>query len=142
MSRCSRWNAPGHIQFFFYLLYHLFSLYSALSPDDNSFLVDLTINTPINPSCSVALKGFLDCGATGEFMHQNTAKLYSIPLIKLDHPVPLEVFDGRPISSGPVTHRTIPVLTHINNHEESISYYIVSSISPWGHPWTSLVTFT
>ena len=99
----------------------------ALSPDSDSFLVDLTINTPMNPSCSVALKGFLDCGATGEFMHQNTAKLCSIPLIKLNHPVPLELFDGRPISSGPVTHRTIPVLTHINNHEESISYYIVSS---------------
>ena len=74
-------------------------------------------------------------------MHQNTAKLCSIPLIKLDHPVPLEVFDGHPISSGPVTHRTIPVLTCINNHEESISYYIVSSRHHGiilGLPWLHL----
>ena len=51
---------------------------SALSPDDDSFLVDLTINTSVNLSCSFALKGFLDCGATGEFMHQNTAEMCSI----------------------------------------------------------------
>ena len=113
---------------------------SALSPDDDSFLIDLTINTP-NPSYSVSLKAFLDCGATGEFMHQNTAKLYSIPLVKLAHSVPLQVFDGRPISSGPVTHRTVPVLTRINNHEELISYYIVSSSYHGiilGLPWLHL----
>ena len=80
---------------------------SALSPDEDSFLVDLIIKPPVNPSRSVALKGFLNCGASGEFMHLNTAKLFSIPLVKLDHPVPLELFDGQPISSGPVTHRTV-----------------------------------
>jgi hypothetical protein len=114
---------------------------SSLSPDNDSFLVDLSINTPANPSCSIALKAFLDCGATGEFMHQNTAKLYSIPLIKLAHSVPLQVFDGRPISSGPVTHKTIPILTCINNHDEWISYYIISSSYHGiilGLPWLRL----
>ena len=114
---------------------------SALSPDEDSFLVDLTINTPVNPSCPIALKAFLDCGASGEFMQLNTAKQHSIPLIKLDHSVPLEVFDGQPIASGPVTHRTIPVLTHINNHEELISYYIISSAHHGvilGLPWLCL----
>ena len=100
---------------------------SSLSPNIDAFLVNLTIQPSVISSHLIMEMGLLDSGATGEFMHESIATKYSIPLTKLDQPIPLEVIDGQPISSGPVTYKTIPLLTRIDNHEELISFYIISS---------------
>jgi hypothetical protein len=47
----------------------------------------------------------------------------------LSQPLKVDVVDGCPISSGLVTHRTVPVQFQIDNHEESISFFVISSPS-------------
>ena len=71
----------------------------------------------------------LDSGATACFIDIVFAKSHSIPFIMLSQPLKVDVVDGRPISSGLVTHCTIPILFQINNHQESISFFVISTPS-------------
>ena len=63
----------------------------------------------------------IDSGATGSFIDHKFINQHNIPVIQKDAPVSLSVIDGRSISSGAVTHNTIPLNLKILDHEESMS---------------------
>ena len=63
----------------------------------------------------------LDSGADSCFIDITFAKQYSIPLIKLVQPIEVEVVDGRPISSGLITHQTVSLALRIGDHLENSS---------------------
>jgi hypothetical protein len=69
-----------------------------------------------NVSVRLSFRGILinalaliDSGATSNFIHVDFVKTHKIPQLAKDKPIPLEVADGRPISSGHITHSTIPM---------------------------------
>jgi len=68
----------------------------------------------------------IDSGATGyEFIDKAFAKRYNFPLFELQEPRPLTVIDGRPVSSGAITHMTKIGLS-INNHHEMILAFVTT----------------
>lgn len=67
----------------------------------------------------------LDSGATSSFINQTLVTENNLPSIKKKEPRILEVIDGRPISSGNVTHETPPVLLTIGAHSETLVLDVV-----------------
>jgi len=87
---------------------------------------------------TIATHALIDSGATGiAFIDKNFAHHHQLPLVPLPNPRSLEVIDGRPISSGDITHTTTVKLS-INEHQAEFPmfvtqlghYPIVPSI-PW-----------
>ena len=71
---------------------------------------------------SIKTTALIDSGATGNFMHIDFVKQYNIPQELKEYPIPLEVVDGRPISTGHITHSTPSMHVLINqDHTEKIS---------------------
>lgn len=64
----------------------------------------------------------IDSGATSNFVHIDFVKQHNIPQKAKKRPIPLEVADGRPISTGHITHSTTELTLVIRNtdHEEQI----------------------
>ena len=66
----------------------------------------------------------IDSGATGyAFMDKDFARCHHLPLYSLKDPIALAVIDGRPISSGAITHLT-RVQLKIKDHLELIPAFI------------------
>ena len=63
-------------------------------------------------------------------MDRHFAKQHSIPLRAKPHPLELEVIDGRPIASGPVTQETYPLEMEVNGHKESIVFNVTTTANP------------
>lgn len=83
----------------------------------------------------------IDCGATGiSFVDEDFARHHQLPLRLLKKPRALEVIDGRPISSGDITHIA---LTHfsIHEHHEQLPMF-VTKLGHYpivlGIPWLNL----
>ena len=68
----------------------------------------------------------IDSGATNSFLNQTFLDTTRIPKVQKDIPLEIQVIDGRPISSGAITHHTAPVKLLISGHEETISLDITS----------------
>ena len=62
----------------------------------------------------------VDSGAMSSFIDINFVKTHGLPLFTRDHPVEIHTVDGRPISSGLVTHESRLGLT-IGQHSEKIT---------------------
>lgn len=62
----------------------------------------------------------IDCGASNNFINTTFFQQLKIPAIPRDTPLPVNVVDGRPISSGDITHHTPPVQLQIRDHHESL----------------------
>ena len=82
----------------------------------------------------------LDCGATGNFINSTFASKYNIPLVRKARPIPLFVIDGTPISSGGITHSSVPLLLQFSTpirHEETSTFEIIPMNFPviLGLPW-------
>ena len=60
-------------------------------------------------------------------MDHSFAIKHGLPLIKLPHPIPVQVVDGQPISSGPIYLETTPIPMCVGNHTELLSFYIIYS---------------
>jgi len=71
----------------------------------------------------------LDSGASACFLDEEFAKLHKFSLVKKPKPVHVEVIDGRPLSSGDVTHETKPLKVRLENHESSIVFNIIKTPS-------------
>jgi hypothetical protein len=90
---------------------------------------------------TVASHALIDCGATGvAFVDEDFARHHQLPLTPLKHPRALEVIDGRPISSGDITH-TVDVTLSILDHHERIPMF-VTKLGHYpivlGIPWMEL----
>jgi hypothetical protein len=68
----------------------------------------------------------IDSGATNSFLNQSFLDTTRIPKVQKDTPLEIQVIDGRPISSGAITHHSAPVKLTISGHEETISLDITS----------------
>jgi hypothetical protein len=66
----------------------------------------------------------IDIGASSSFIDADFARSNSIDLRALDEPREVKVADGRPISSGVVTHETRPVRLEIGSHTEDIQFNV------------------
>ncbi|TKA54567.1 hypothetical protein B0A49_13613 [Cryomyces minteri] len=81
----------------------------------------------------------VDSGASGyAFIDNSFAQYHSLPLVPLQQSYVLEVFDGRPASSGNITH-TAPLSVAINDHVEHETPFLVTKLSHYplilGVPW-------
>jgi len=73
------------------------------------------------PIASVAL---IDCGATGfAFIDESFARHHNFPMYKLKESRTLEVIDGRPIETGPITH-LVKIPLHIAGHHEQLFAFV------------------
>ncbi|OMH78676.1 Retrotransposon-derived protein PEG10, partial [Zancudomyces culisetae] len=71
---------------------------------------------------SLKLNAMIDSGATSCFIDSEFANKVNIPLLMKEVPIPLLVIDGRSISSGSITHNTIPLQLQTYHHHETISF--------------------
>jgi len=90
---------------------------------------------------TIASHALIDCGATGvAFVDEDFARHHQLPLTPLKYPRALEVIDGRPISSGDITHTTNATLS-IHEHREKIPMF-VTKLGHYpivlGIPWMEL----
>ena len=66
----------------------------------------------------------LDTGATGlAFVDEDFVRQHDIPLAPLKQPRQLEVIDGRPISSGDITHMAVAQMS-IHEHAETLPMFV------------------
>jgi hypothetical protein len=90
---------------------------------------------------TIATHALIDSGATGiAFIDKDFARHHQLPLTPLQNPRSLEVIDGRPISSGDITH-TISITLSINEHQEKLRMF-VTKLGHYpivlGIPWMDL----
>jgi hypothetical protein len=71
----------------------------------------------------------LDSGAFACFLNEKFTRLHKIPLVKKLSPVHVEVIDERPLSSGNITYKTIPLEVKFGNHSSSIVLNIIRTSS-------------
>jgi len=90
---------------------------------------------------TIATHALIDCGATGiAFIDKDFARHHQLPLTPLQYPRSLEVIDGRPISSGDITH---VANTHLSilEHQEPLPMF-VTKLGHYpivlGIPWLEL----
>ena len=102
---------------------------SALSPTSSKWSFKLDASFLLSYILDICI--LLDSGADSCFIDITFAKQYSIPLIKLEQPIEVEVVDGHPISSGLITHQTVPLTLRIGNHVETLPFFVICSPS---HP--------
>src|SRR5208282_3153932 len=60
-------------------------------------------------------------------MDHSFALKHAFPVIKLSHPIPVEVVDGQLISSGPILFENSPIPMFIGKHNKLLSFYIIYS---------------
>ena len=73
---------------------------------------------------TIKLYAMIDSGGTSSFIDADFVRKHKIPLIEKPIPWILEAVDGRPVSSGNVTHETTPLRMDIGYHREIISLNI------------------
>lgn len=90
--------------------------------------LSLTLSLILSHGRSVNSCGLVDSGAQGfGFVDVDFCKKHSIPLVEKTSPIEVETVDGSPISSGKITHQTVPLQMVINSHRENISLDVIIS---------------
>jgi hypothetical protein len=72
---------------------------------------------------TIKTQALLDCGALGEFMDSEFAKLHNIPLIKLSKPQITRNADGTQNEQGVVMHKAI-INLRVNGKEDLMTFFI------------------
>ena len=89
----------------------------------------------------IPCSAMLDSGAGGNFMDIEFAHHNNIQAINTSAPIEMETVDGSPLSSGPVTHKTVPLVIQFEaDHRETISFQLITSPKfpiILGIPWFS-----
>ncbi len=84
------------------------------------------------------VSALVDSDATSSFINQTFVAQHNIPMVKKSAPVPVEVIDGRTITSGAITHEIAPLQFRIGKHVEKIVLNIMSSLVCFGYKRTTL----
>jgi hypothetical protein len=64
----------------------------------------------------------VDSGADNNFIDSQLVETLKLPLVHLPQPISLQMADGSPLTSGPITHETLPsnfILESISNQPRS-----------------------
>lgn len=102
----------------------------------------LTVMCTLSASTTeISTYSLIDCGATGlAFLDETFARHHNLPLTRLQTPRNLEVIDGRPITSGPITH-IAEFYLKVGQHVEKI-FAFVTTLGHYplvlGIPWLRL----
>ena len=107
---------------------------------EKHFLIPISFRfVSASNSLFVATTAMLDSGASSCFIDSSFASSHNFPFVTKKSPVPVQVIDGQPISSGPITSHTAIVKMTIEgtNHSEDISFNVISMSYPvvLGIPW-------
>jgi len=84
------------------------------------------------------VSALVDSGATSSFINQTFVAQHNIHVVKKSTHVPVEVIDGRTITSGAITHETTPLELRIGKHMENIVLNIILTphhLVILGMPW-------
>jgi hypothetical protein len=73
------------------------------------------------------VSALVDCSATSSFINQTFVAQHNIHVVKKSTHVPMEVIDGRTITSSAITHETTPLELRIGKHTENIILNIIST---------------
>mgnify|MGYP000420915753 CR=1 FL=1 len=92
------------------------------SIEDFSFPVSIHFK-----SISIRSLALLDSGATTCLMDQRFVCKHKFPVVQLSKPIPVEAIDGRMLSSGAVTEATIPLILQLGDHQEAVTFYVITS---------------
>ena len=95
----------------------------------SNFSLNEHLIIPVNISfngITIYTHAMIDSGATGSFIDDSFIQNHKIPIVKKLIPIELNVIDGRPISSGKITHNTIKLQMYYSNHCENIILDITS----------------
>jgi hypothetical protein len=95
----------------------------------------------VNNKIPIQTHALIDTGCSGfAFIDETFARHNNLPFLPLKSPRTLEVIDGRPISSGQITHLCYLPLT-IDSHHETIPFFVTKLGSyplVLGIPWLQL----
>ncbi|KAH0608774.1 uncharacterized protein H6S33_001002 [Morchella sextelata] len=95
----------------------------------------------VNNKISIQTHALIDTGCSGfAFIDETFARHNNLPFLSLNSPRTLEVIDGRPISSGQITHLCYLPLS-IDSHHETIAFFVTKLGSyplVLGIPWLQL----
>ena len=78
---------------------------------------------------TIKVKALLDSGASACFIDKDFVKRHNLPIVSKNHPVAVEVIDGRPLISGDVTHETKPLDISLEGHRSTVVFNVISSPS-------------
>mgnify|MGYP003492337063 CR=1 FL=1 len=74
-------------------------------------------------NASIRTYALIDSGATGfAFVDNDFARHHNLPLTPLEHPLQLEVIDGRPIMSAHITQLAVAKML-IHEHSETLPMF-------------------
>jgi len=73
------------------------------------------------------VSALVDSDATSSFINQTFVARHNILMVKKSAPVPMEVIDGRTITSDVITHETALLKLRIGKHAEKIIFNIIST---------------
>jgi hypothetical protein len=73
------------------------------------------------------VSALVDSGTTFSFIDQTFVVQHNIPMVKKSTPIPVEVIDGRTITSGAITHEITPLELYIDKHTKKIVLNIIST---------------
>ena len=94
----------------------------ARSTKDFSFLVSIHFK-----SIYIRSLALLDSRATTCFMDERFVRKHKFPVVRLSKPIPQEAIDGRMLSSGVITEATIPLILQLGDHQEALTFYVITS---------------
>jgi Retroviral aspartyl protease len=106
----------------------------SIKPEDH-FVINVQLR--ISPHQVVSTTALVDSGATSNFISASFVQENNLSLEQKKIPVPVNVIDGRPISSGHITHHT-SVILQAGPHLETIQFDVTClGESPviLGIPW-------
>ena len=99
--------------------------FSPSTSSSGGFTLPVTLSFGFTTLHTLAL---LDSGASSYFVDITFARTSRIPVVHKKKPIPVEVIDCRPLSSGAITEATSPLILNIGSHLEEISFYLITSL--------------
>ena len=78
-------------------------------------------------STTLQTMALLDSGATSYFMDITFCRTPCILVFRNTIPIPVEVIDGRSLSSGAIKEATIPLILRVGCHQEEAIFNLIAS---------------
>ena len=60
-------------------------------------------------------------------MDEMFVRKHKFPVVRLSKPIPVEAIDKRMLSSGAVTKATVPLIWELGDHQEVLTFYVITS---------------
>lgn len=104
---------------------HMFNIAPCLKDSHTYLKISLTLQWPQE---QISLEAMIDTGASGIFIDRQIVLRHQIPTCEKPLPLAVRVIDGTPLTTGPITTETLPLLVSIYpHHVEHIKFDVISS---------------